>query len=205
MSIDALDEHSGNRRRLLAFIWRLEQSDATDKIIFKICVSSRPEPNFVVAFDSCPQFKVHHYTRDDVAKYAQGCLKSNSNASTTELDVAQLEKLGAEVTKKADEVFIWVRLVIQELVEEFVNEVVGSLAKSAEVNIRETVLHGIEDDGKGIKNLSENSSEDENDEEEDDDEEMSSESISQSEPESSASLYADVSDFSSSEDDNDGS
>jgi hypothetical protein len=119
--IDALDEHSGDHGRLLAVIRRLEQKDATDTVILKICVSSRPEPGFVVAFASCPQFKVHHHTRDDIARYAQGCLKSSSNASTAELDVAQLEKLGAEVTKKADGVFIWVRLVIQELVEEFVN------------------------------------------------------------------------------------
>jgi hypothetical protein len=119
--IDALDEHSGDHGRLLALIRRLEQKVATGTVILKICVSSRPEPSFVVAFASCPQFKVHHHTRDDIAKYAQGCLKSNSNASTAELDVAQLEKLGAEVTKKADGVFIWVRLVIQELVEQFVN------------------------------------------------------------------------------------
>jgi hypothetical protein len=119
--IDALDEHSGDHGRLLALIRRLEQKDATDTVILKICVSSRPEPSFVVGFASCPQFKVHYHTRDDIARYAQGCLKSNSNTSTAELDVAQLEKLGAEVTKKADGVFIWVRLVIQELVEEFVN------------------------------------------------------------------------------------
>jgi hypothetical protein len=119
--IDALDEHSGDHGRLLALIRRLEQNDATDTVILKICVSSRPEPSFVVAFASCPQFKVHHHTRDGIARYAQGCLKSNSNTSIAELDVAQLENLGAEVTKKADGVFIWVRLVIQELVEEFVN------------------------------------------------------------------------------------
>jgi hypothetical protein len=119
--IDALDENSGDHGRLLAIIRRLEQKGATDTVILKICVSSCPEPSFEVAFASCPQFKVHHHTRADIARYAQGCLKSGANASTAELDVAQLEKLGEEVTKKADGVFIWVRLVTQELVEEFVN------------------------------------------------------------------------------------
>jgi hypothetical protein len=90
-------------------------------VTLKICVSSRPEPSFVVAFASCPQFKVHHHTKEDIARYAQGCLQSSSNASIAELDLEQLQSLGRAVTGKADGVFIWVRLVIQELVEEFVN------------------------------------------------------------------------------------
>jgi hypothetical protein len=119
--IDALDEHSGDHERLLTMIRSLEHKDTTDTAFIKICVSSRLEPSFVIAFASCPQFKVHHHTVHDIEIYAQGCLESNSDVSTAQLDRAQLQNLATEVTQKADGVFIWVRLVVKELAEEFVN------------------------------------------------------------------------------------
>lgn len=111
--IDGLDEFDGQYQELIKFV-ELFQSRGGVKIL----VSSRPENEFVDAFQVNPSLKMEHFTATDVRTFAQGEL----NRTRGFLELLQANPLDAEglvggVVEKAKGVFLWVSVVVRALCE----------------------------------------------------------------------------------------
>ncbi|MCJ1385019.1 hypothetical protein MMC17_008137 [Xylographa soralifera] len=117
--LDALDEHDGDKERLTRLVWKLVQNSAGTRLKFKICLASRPWPVFTSSFSNCSGFVIHDHTRDDIHIYTNRKLRE----ATMGLSVPQKNKvypqklhdISEQVTDRARGVFIWVRLVVNEL------------------------------------------------------------------------------------------
>ena len=119
--IDALDEHEGNHRDLIRVISNSFIARGASKVNVKFCLASRPDPAFIHAFGSCPGLLVHEYTKDDVQWYARHQIASSIQYQDIDQDMSELHQLTVEITQRANGVFIWVRIVIEELVERFID------------------------------------------------------------------------------------
>jgi hypothetical protein len=115
--VDALDEHGGNHKNLLSILIKLRDRTANDHFKLRLCVAGRPENLFKDAFRSYPGFAIQVYTASDIQKYARGRLRTELEGSGSRSAQAKFNVLIAEVVSRAEGVFLWVRLVIDEIVE----------------------------------------------------------------------------------------
>ena len=118
--IDGLDEFNDNHRHLVEVLRGFTADKSVQRRKIKLCLSSRPEPLFKFAFGYCPGFSIHDYTRSDIQLYAYRRIASAFPYLDREPDtLSELQELIFEMTDKANGVFIWVRLVVDELVDRF--------------------------------------------------------------------------------------
>jgi len=116
--IDALDEHHGSHIELVEILKCLSVVENSTTVRIKLCLASRQESVFPGAFHRSPGFAIHEYTHSDIEQYVGDHVESALGVSiVTEDDQTQVKALSNEVTKRAKGVFIWVKLVVQELVE----------------------------------------------------------------------------------------
>ena len=114
--IDALDEHRGDHRKLLDTIQTLAQDRAGSAQI-KLCLASRPEPIFRAALSQYPGFAIQKYTIQDIKIYIHGRIESSFADYAVDYNPRDLENLTDEITNKASGVFLWVKLVVEVLIE----------------------------------------------------------------------------------------
>ena len=120
--IDALDEHAGDPISLAKLLRSCLLSTTGEGTQVKLCLSNRPEPAFVAAFGSCPTFRIHNHTMGDIQKYAYSLISGSYLVQDYESRTAQqLRMLVDDVVYNANGVFIWVRLVVQELLEKSID------------------------------------------------------------------------------------
>jgi ankyrin repeat protein len=117
--IDALDEHNGNHRRLVQILQSLTTNSGLVNI--KLCLASRPEPIFQDIYSVHPGFAIHEHTEKDVKEFAFGKIESSLTSRQDEKELELLRQLSEDITLKASGVFIWVKLVVEELVERVVD------------------------------------------------------------------------------------
>ena len=115
--VDALDEHDGNHRELISILVCLTR--LTDNTFFRIrlCLAGRAENIFKDAFQCFPGFAIHELTTDDVRLYVEGRLRAQIGGKLTDKDTQKLNILIGRIVIKAEGVFLWVRLVVDELIE----------------------------------------------------------------------------------------
>jgi hypothetical protein len=118
--LDALDEHDGDNSQLANFIYQL-LSGADGKVVrIKICVASRRWNIFGEHFGTSPQFPIHEHTAGDIQAYSSERLSAPVMSLGDEARLAlspKVERLSSQVTTKARGVFIWIRIVVDELVK----------------------------------------------------------------------------------------
>ena len=119
--IDALDEHEGNHRDLVKVIRSLYSPEFVGKVNIKFCLASRPEPTFANAFEDYPGFVIHEHTKVDVQCYVQEQIAASISPRYINQDMSEIDQLTSEITQKANGVFIWVRIVMDELIERFID------------------------------------------------------------------------------------
>ena len=111
---DALDEFDGHDDTIGRFMKSLLSSSATSKTRIKVCMSSRPNPQLKAQFDSCPGFPIQDHTKSDIQEYAASSLPTSPDTNqANEL----LHRLVPIVIKRANGVFLWVKLAIKVLLE----------------------------------------------------------------------------------------
>lgn len=116
--IDALDEHQGSHIELIKILRCLSSAENSATVRIKLCLASRQESVFPGAFHKSPGFAIHEYTHSDIKQYVVDHVESALGLSiVTEDDRTQVKALSNEVTKRAKGIFIWVKLVVKELVE----------------------------------------------------------------------------------------
>lgn len=114
--LDGLDEIEGpneSRTGLLDLILDLASTGDV-----KICLSSRPWNIFKEAFGKCPQLKPEHLTHSDIESYVTGQLHGNRRFQRlSEYDEISAKRLVEKIIFKAAGVFLWVRLVVRQLLQ----------------------------------------------------------------------------------------
>jgi hypothetical protein len=117
--IDALDEHTGDQQQVGDFLkcfGRHIPSEPASTI--KVCVASRPFPAMKDLLGKCPGLKVDKWTRRDIHAYVNTRLQSNHRIDQFLSDSSRASgarNLLKQVKRRANGVFLWVRLVIDEL------------------------------------------------------------------------------------------
>jgi hypothetical protein len=108
--IDALDEYSGHSEHIARFVKRLASSMDTSvnqKLIIRVCASSRPWTAFTSLLNETPSFTIQDWTKEDITKFStdrlEGCNRDNTSFVVN------------EITNRAEGVFLWVALVLDEL------------------------------------------------------------------------------------------
>ena len=130
--VDGLDELEGNdeaREDLIDLLVAL----AINKNV-KICLSSRPWNIFQDAFGSCPQLRLEDLTYNDISLYVREQLFSNKRFhKLMQYDTIAAEGLVASLIYKAAGVFLWVRLVVKQLLRGLRDgDSIGALSKKVE-------------------------------------------------------------------------
>ena len=112
--VDGLDEFEGghaNQAELSEVVKRLCRYQHV-----KICVSSRPEQAYQDAFQSDPQLRLQDLTRDDLEQYVHGQLSKMPHfRDLRQKHRASVDQILEAVCRDADGVFLWARLVTQDL------------------------------------------------------------------------------------------
>jgi NACHT domain len=121
--LDALDEHGGRHERMGRFLKALGTKPGPEEAThIKICVSSRPIDELKDLFRQCPGFEIHHFTEPDVQRYIGSRMTRNPrmqkilNDSNIRISSSGLQLMN-EIFERARGVFLWVRLVIDELIK----------------------------------------------------------------------------------------
>ncbi|EXJ58764.1 hypothetical protein A1O7_06194 [Cladophialophora yegresii CBS 114405] len=113
--LDELDGTDDDRHDMLDFLHRLPQLGS-----IKVCLSSRPWNIFADSFYGLPQIQLHLFTRMDIEKYVRQSLSHSMRHQSSYLhNSGQGERLIQMIVDKANGVFLWVRLVVQELMRGF--------------------------------------------------------------------------------------
>ena len=115
--VDALDEHDGNHRDLLSTLDRLTRLTGNNCYRLRLCLAGRQENIFKGAFRDCPSFSIHNLTTGDICRYTEGRIQDAISGKLTRDSELALISLIEDVIDKAEGVFLWVRLVNDELIE----------------------------------------------------------------------------------------
>ena len=114
--IDGLDEFDGTDEAREDLVEMLVTLSTHENV--KICVSSRPWNIFQDAFESFPQLKLEDLTYNDIIMYVREQLYGNRRFQRlADHDNRAAKALIRNLVDKAAGVFLWVRLVIKELLQ----------------------------------------------------------------------------------------
>ena len=133
--LDALDEYDGNHESIASFLHSIAAAVDTSLTRFKICFSSRPLQIFLDKFRDVPGFDIHEHTVEDISLVIHSKMTQNSRmcrymqAENPEHRLLSME-FGNRISSRAEGVFLWVILVLDELLDEFTEgETVRELIK----------------------------------------------------------------------------
>ncbi|KAI9764462.1 MAG: hypothetical protein M1839_005895, partial [Geoglossum umbratile] len=115
--LDALDEHDGDNDQLATLLYDLVSGVEKGKVKIKICLASRSWNIFDLRFGHCPGFAIHNYTQNDIRNYTMSRLGNSLGLARLDVSPEKFESIASQVTGKASGVFIWVKLVVDELVK----------------------------------------------------------------------------------------
>ncbi|KAI1078377.1 hypothetical protein F5B20DRAFT_571625 [Whalleya microplaca] len=110
--LDAVDEYDGQPDFICNFLKELTGITTPTRTKLKILFSSRPWDTFKQQFSNGFSIQLHDYTRDDIQKYCLGTIYSEEEDISTSLAV-----LAPEIMHRADGVFLWVKLVMRDLID----------------------------------------------------------------------------------------
>lgn len=107
--LDAIDEYDGRLESICQFLEDLGKIRPNPNKIIKVCFSSRPWEIFFKSFRNRYGFRIHDYTQQDIQSYCLGSLLEEN------IPYAALETLIPYLVRHSQGVFLWVKLVVQDL------------------------------------------------------------------------------------------
>ena len=118
--IDGLDEFHGRETSVLQSTEQITELIRALIISpsIKICASSRPWPEFERAFASCPRFAIQDHTLRDMKKFCRDMLLGNPIFAQLHQEDTRYQCLAERITKAADGVWLWVFLVVRDLLKD---------------------------------------------------------------------------------------
>ncbi|KAK0639719.1 hypothetical protein B0T16DRAFT_463363 [Cercophora newfieldiana] len=106
--LDALDEYDGRPEFIAEFLVSLTKK-TSHRTSVRVCFASRPWPIFVEEFAKCPGFRIHEHTEGDIQAYCVDIMSPTLGPGLA------LSEIVPEIVKKSQGVFLWVRLVVEDL------------------------------------------------------------------------------------------
>ena len=120
--VDALDEHEGDNDQLVQLVKSWGHKADGYYVKLKICLASRPWNVFQQNFGHGPNFAIDHYTKYDIRIYTESRLVAAQGGASTpggsQVILEDLTPLANQIIDKAQGVFIWVRLVTDQLAKD---------------------------------------------------------------------------------------
>lgn len=111
--IDGLDEFKGHHEDLVTYF-----RDLITEHRIKICFASRPWVVFENAFREQPSLMLEHLTHDDRMTYVKSHFEGDANFERVQtLDHIFANSLFDTIVKNSEGVFLWVRLVVESLLD----------------------------------------------------------------------------------------
>jgi hypothetical protein len=113
--IDGLDEYDGFDREIAAVVKTLASSPA-----IKVCLASRPHNIFVSDFGSDPKqmICIHEFTDWDIRQYIKTVFEGDpAFISCKDQEPQGYQELAESIRKDANGVFLWVYLVVMQLLD----------------------------------------------------------------------------------------
>lgn len=110
--VDGLDEYSG----LSSEIAKLFKTAAQAPNV-KVCASSRPLLVFKESFRDQPQLRLESLTVADIEKYVVSMLNNDKRMQKQSKEAAQMKELVNEIVDSASGVFLWVKLIVIDLLK----------------------------------------------------------------------------------------
>ena len=114
--IDGLDEFDGDHLEIISLFRGIVDSSNYQ---VKVCLSSRPWSVFEEAFQSIPSLRLQDLTSDDMIQYVVD--KLNGDVRIRRIAKKEPESgqdLVAEITNRADGVFLWITLIVRSLLKD---------------------------------------------------------------------------------------
>jgi hypothetical protein len=116
--IDGLDEYEGNDEDIINLLQQLASSNN-----IKLCISSRPWNTFLDAFENSEwNLKVEDFTGDDMRRYVHDLLVENEAFRKLADKDPRCEDLVPQIATKAQGVWLWVFLVVRDLLRDVKGE-----------------------------------------------------------------------------------
>lgn len=114
--IDGLDEYSGDPSETVLLFKKIASKNV------KICLSSRPWVEFIEAFKESPGLKLQDLTYNDIRTYVEGKFDANDDmANMSNQAPSDARHFIEEIVRKANGVFLWVKLVVKSLLDGIMN------------------------------------------------------------------------------------
>lgn len=117
--IDGLDECRGDHRMHLDFLTEWVRSSLDKKLSIKLCLASRVEPEISLRLSREPTLAIHWYMEKDISSYvsvklgqAWSLMAQQSDGTAESFDQSLID----DVVRKAEGVFVWVTIVVSQLV-----------------------------------------------------------------------------------------
>lgn len=110
---DALDEYDGAPEFISRLLADLVNATNSSQVRIKICFSSRPWDVFMDHFGHCPGFEMHNLTETDMHEFCLELIRVNG---TSRAEI--LLDLVPDIVSRAQGVFLWVKLVMGDLIHE---------------------------------------------------------------------------------------
>ena len=117
--VDGFDECDGNHANQLDFLKDLVESSKFSKLSIKMCIASRAEVDIRLRLSTYPSLAIHHFTESDIASYVTERLKTAWDLMASQPDgttATFYQQLIDDVVRRAEGVFLWVNLVVTQLV-----------------------------------------------------------------------------------------
>lgn len=117
--IDGLDECRGDRRMQVEFLTGWARFSLNKKLSIKVCLASRAEPEISLRLSREPTLPVHCFMANDIRSYVSVRLEQAWSLMARQSDhtIASLDQsLIDDVVRKAEGVFVWVTIVVSQLV-----------------------------------------------------------------------------------------
>ena len=117
--IDGLDECEGGYRHEVDFLVRFATPYPGSVMRIQLCISSRPENAIKLRFEDFPGLRIHDMTANDISRYVSDTLEQSLNYISGAEEAMQDERLELiqRVVEKSSGVFLWVKLVVDDLME----------------------------------------------------------------------------------------
>lgn len=114
--VDGLDEFEGDDNERQKVCMLLQNLAISTNV--KVCVSSRPWNVYKDAFENFPTLCLEQLNREDILHFAEDKFEENGYFKAwRRIEPYQAQDLISEIERKAEGVFLWVRLVVQSLLD----------------------------------------------------------------------------------------
>lgn len=121
LMVDALDEHNGDHEGMIKFLKDLAEPTEPRTFKFQILLASRPDPPFHDLLSTYPHLSIHKWTEGDVKAFVNSTFKEDpifQERLSQFHDHEDFPKLEAVIVGRARGVFLWVRLIIEDILDQ---------------------------------------------------------------------------------------